>query len=529
MPQQESEPIILSFGGGLNTRRRPHDIDINECVDGENFDLDPQLFALTKRKSFDLAATAPNAGSIDGYAQLVKRDGTITTLIQAGTNVYQWDHSSTFTLKGTVAAGTKMRGGVDQNFTLDEIVIITDIALAEKVKTWDGTTFADLAHNLTGTFSAKYCRVHQERAFYANVKNAATLLPHILVGSQRSDADRLSVTDRPASVLVLTDPFFLVTPDLRPINGLELAFGNMLLSTARGRLFRLSGSSAFDFAVEEFHAGSAVSGDEAMISVGNDVALGNPHHIDSLSGTINFGDVESDDLSLPISNRVERVTEWTLTYDHKSKRLYCFPDGQSAVYVMHKKLIDSKSTLSPWSKWTTGHSIAFQPTTAFPLIDPTTKESRMFMGDSSGRIFIMDGDGAKDGGTTDLTASRTSGLIRGIPDGDVFDVEGWISYRKQFVTTVTLTFLFAGEGIFDKSLTITLPAGDIIPIYNGSGTNAAYYNTDIYHGVSFSDRISRQRFTPPGLNAWFQVKVEISSQGDVEIDEIGFRFRTAKA
>ena len=117
---------------------------------------------------------------------------------------------------------------------------------------------------------------------------------------------------------------------------------------------------------------------------------------------------------------------------------------------------------------------------------------------------------------------------------DAFDLEGYILYRKQFAATVVLTFEFAGEGIFDKPITVTLPAGDTTDVYGGSGENAKYYaaaavDGSAYYGRQFSDRIHRQRFGPPGLNAHFQLRIEVTSQGTVDIQEIGITFRTSKA
>lgn len=530
MAAKEIDPIILTFGGGQNSRRRPGDIDINECVDGsDNFDLDQQYLSLQKRKAFDLVATAPNSGEIRGYAQLIKRDGTVSTLIQAGGTVYQWDQVAAFTNVGSVSASAKLRGPREHNFTLDQYVIITDLEQQEVVKKWDGTTFSNLAHNLTGNFHARYCRVHKERAFYGNVKSQTTDLPHVLVGAKRGNAEVLSVADRPASTLSLEDPFFLVTPDLRPINGLESAFGAFIVSTKRGQLYQLSGSSAFDFEIRDFYPGSSVSGDEAMVNIGNDIALGLPARIESLSGTINFGDVESDDLTLPISPSVEDVTSWTLVYDRRGRKLYCFPDNQAACWVLFKPLLDSQKQWSPWAKWTTGHSSDFQPTCVMSLIHPDSGQDLVYFGDSMGRIFQLQGDSAKDGGTDNVTVSRTTGLIRGLPEGSVFDVEGWILYRKNVLTTVTLTFQFAGKGLFDKSLIIVLPASDNLAVYNGAGSGEAYYGGAYYYGSTFSDRLSIQNFGPPGLNSHFQIRIDVESQGDIDIQEIGLKFRTAKA
>jgi hypothetical protein len=528
------EPIVITFGGGLSTRKRPADIDLNECVEGQNFDLDPQVLAMQKRAAFDLVDTAPNVGEIRGYAQNIRQDGSITTLIQAGGNVYLWDHAGTFTLVGTTPSSSKLRGPREHNFTLDQYTIITDLNQQDVVKTWDGFTYQTLPHNLTGTFQARYCRVDNERAFYANIKNASSDIPHMLLVSERGDAAVLTVNDRPASTNAMTDPVFMFSPNLKPINGLTEAFGLGVISTKRGRLYEFVGSSAFDFDIVPLYDGSSVSGDEAIVNIGNDVALGMPSRIESLKATEKFGDIASDDLSLPIANLIQNTASWSLAYDRKRKILYCFPDNQSAVYVYNKRIVDSQTfgkdtsqPLSPWAKWTTGLTVNLQPTCVMPLIHPSTFEEVVYFGDANGQIYQFYGTGGTDGGTETFSASRTTKLFRGIPDGKVFEVEGWISYRKQFAATVTLTFLFAGDNVFDKTLTITLPAGDGIAVYNGIGNNAAYYNAGAFYGRSFSERLTRQKFGPPGLEGWFQVKIDVTSEGDVDIQEVGIRFKTA--
>ena len=58
--QTEYPPLVLTFGGGINSRQRPADLNVAECVTGENFDLDSQLASYRNRRAFDLIATATN-------------------------------------------------------------------------------------------------------------------------------------------------------------------------------------------------------------------------------------------------------------------------------------------------------------------------------------------------------------------------------------------------------------------------------------------------------------------------------------
>lgn len=522
---RDEGPVVLTFGGGLNARRRTADVHHSECVDTSiNFDLDAQYHAFKRRKPFDLVATTPNAGSIDGYAQLIKQDGSVSTLIQSGTNVYEWDGTTSFTLAGTVAAGTKLRGPREHNFTLDEFVIVTDLGKKTVVKKWDGTTFADFDHNLGASFYAKYCRIHRERAFFANIKTT-TDTPHVVLGSEVGDAEQLSNANRPSSSLGLDAAFFIVVPDLRPINGLEAAFGQFLISTERGRLYILAGASAFDFDINEFHVGSAVVGDEAMRNIGNDVVMGLPGRIETLSGTLNFGDVESNDLSLAINSLIDNQSSWTIEYDRRLQRVYCFPGTQGAVYVMYKPMLSDPAAqgLSPWSKWETEHDIDFTPTTIMALVDPVNSNDVVYFGDASGNIYVFDGDGGQDGGSSDITAKRRSGLIT-IPEGNIFDITGWIHYRKLFDTTVTLTILGGGVAVYDQEIQLLMPGNEAVSVYNG---DSEYYgDPDTLYGSTFSQRIYRQDWAAAGHSSHIQVEVSVTSGNEWDIQEVGVEFRT---
>jgi len=518
------DPIVLTFGGGLNTRKRPSDINIDECTSGENFELDPQQRALTKRKAFDFIATTPNVGEIRGFAQLVTQAGVITTLVQSGANVYSWDGASSFTLVGTVSASAKLRGPREHNFTLDNIVVITDLNKVEKVKQWNGTTFGDFTHNLGGDLYAKFARVHNERLFLANVTSGSAT-PHVLLGSAIGDDNSLTTTNRPSSSLGYDVPFYLPTPDLKPINGLEQAFGQFLISTTNGKLFALKGNSAFDFEIASFYEGSAISGDEAMVNIGNDVLFGLEDHIESLFGVVNFGDVQTNDASVAIGPSLENVTDWKLVYDRRHQRVLCFPDSQSVCWVLYKALlylgtqravgrVDVERALSPWSKWTTLHTMGMQPSTVMTLFDSAGAEV-VYAGDALGNIYKFDGTGDQDGGTSDITVKRRSGLIQA-PNAELFNVLVNIDYRKLFRTTVTLRFIFAGVEAPDATLDFIIAGDSSLAVYGGT----YYYGGQTYYAASFTGRIRRTTKHVQGRGNGVQVEVEATSAGDIDIQQI---------
>ena len=102
--------VVLKFGGGLHTRASPDQIDQKEAASGFNFLIDLQNQNLRPRAPFDLIGTVPNAAAIQGGGSLLKTDGTVTAIFQAGNTVYQWDGHTTFTSKGTVNSSAKLRG-----------------------------------------------------------------------------------------------------------------------------------------------------------------------------------------------------------------------------------------------------------------------------------------------------------------------------------------------------------------------------------------------------------------------------------
>ena len=526
--------LVMTFGGGLNARRRVSDIEDDECTVGsENFDLDPQFRVLARRKPFDLVATAPNGAVINGFAQLIKQDNSISTLVQAGGNVYEWDGGSVFTLAGTVSTAARLRGNRDQNYTLTEKVIITDLSRTENVKQWDGNNFVDLPHDLGGRLIAKYGRTHNERFFLANVKTSPTPggalvdTPHVMLASKVSDETVWSESDKPTLAIGLDAPWFLPVPDLRIINGLEGAFGQFLISTERGRLYKLIGSTAFDYELVEFYQGSAVIGEESMVNIGNDVVLGLAGRIESLRATTQFGDVSADDLSIWIASQIKNATGWTLAYDRRLQKVFAKPDNQNAVYVMHKDMLNDPATagrVSPWSKWMTQHPSGFQTNVMMQLVDPVSMEDRVYFGDSQGRIFVFDGDGGQDGGTADIKVTRRSRLFQP-PEGNSFDMRGWIMYRKLFDVTVTLRVLWQGVAIHTQEISLNLPVNEGLVVYNGSGANAGYYGDQrSVYGLGFSGSIHRQDWRAAGHATNWQLEVEIEGDADYQIEEIGVEF-----
>lgn len=525
----EDSSIVLKFGGGVHSRPSEEDIDPRECKTGENFELDLQNFHFRRRAPFEFIGQVPNASEIRGFVSLKKSvDNSASLLVQAGATVYEWD-GATFTSVGTVDSAAKLRGRISHNWQLDDVVIITDINLADVVMQWDGTTLADIVFTdedggAFGAFKAKYCVIQNERAIYGNVVDSVpTSLPHVMIGSKVSDYDNITVANKPSSALGEDDPFFLITPDLRNINGQVSAFNIIALSTLQGQFYQLVGASAKDYAFKELYPESGAAGDESVAFVGNDVFFGRPGRVESLTANDKFGDVENNDLSVGISNLLTDYTEWRIEYNQRTQKVYCYEEGKNEIWVFYKPLRNSE--LSPWSKMTTLHAMNMDPTALMRAYAPEDGLEYIYFGDSLGNVYRMDieeSDG--DGGVNSIKTARESALFRFPGDTESFVIQGWVKYRKPVDDiTLTLRFRFQGHHIYTHELNVTLTAP----------TNRSYYSSGTYysggtHYGSVVGEIGQEIIAVPGQSTEVQIDTILEGKADFSISEIGLRFTLAK-
>lgn len=538
----QSEPeLVLKFGGGLHTRASEDEIDPREAKDGQNVQLDPDNRELRNRDPYDLVGTTPNGAEVRGFATLKKADGTTHFLVQAGTAVYDWDGTN-FVQKATVSATARLRGRKEANWILEDKVLITDLALSQPVMEYDGTTLSNTTFNLPGAFVAKYCYVAAERAQFGNVISNGVATPHVIVGSAREDYTTLTVTDRPASGLSPGDPWFLTTPDLKPINGMVQAFTStdstgqgqdqrLVLSSENGVLSKINGANATNFEIAEFYPESGATGDESLRFIGNDIVYGRQGRIESVVATEAYGDVTTDDLSFFIADQIEAFSNWTTVYNFRNQRAYFFPENQSEVWVFFKELRDVRSQTgpaSPWMRWTTQHSLAFQPTAVLNMFDPQDGLEYTFMGDASGNIYRLEGSGSSgDAGSANIQMEWLGRLFILPRQTQAHEFQGYIQYRANLANTVRIRFEYAGESVFNEEITIDLPAVD-----SQSGADHwsgnVFWGGDFFWNVPFAGRLTRRKFGIPGQANAIQPRIIVEGTNAIEINEIGIQFEAAR-
>ena len=255
------------------------------------------------------------------------------------------------------------------------------------------------------------------------------------------------------------------------------------------------------------------------------MVYGRSGRIESLIATDKFGDVQADDITVPIGNEVIGVDEWTIVYNSRFQRIYCFNED-GALYVYDKNVALSQDRVSPWSKWLTQHSSNFQPTAIMRCLDPNDGLEYVFFGDSAGNLYRMEGSGTLgDAGSANIKTEFLSKLFTADLDADIFNVTGYLRYRAGSAQTVTLNFEWAGEAVFNESISITLPAVGYTTVYGGS----AYYGGAFYYGAKFEGRLAKQKFAVAGRADQMQCRVTVEGTDAFEINEIGFKFEQAGA
>lgn len=515
----------LTFEGGINEQDLTQVSDV-ECIDGYNFELGLINTHYNPRKPFDLLGTATNAQPINGFAQLIKNDDTETTLVQAGGTVYEWNGTSTFTSRGTVSSASRLRG---VTWELGGYSVVVDTAKSTVVKKWDGTSFTTLTTGLSpATLYAKYALVHLNRVWLFNITTTSNT-PHMVLVSAFEDPESYSAANRAKGSGVTANlAFFMLTPDLKPINGAVLFYNTIIISTEKGRLWKLTGSDATDFAWEPFYAGSSAIGTETIANIGDDlVYMRKDGVIESLRSTETFGDVKTDDLSKWISTTVAGSTDCITVYDQSRQKVYFFI-GSNKVPVLYKEMLGARDSsgrqLSPWSKYKTAHASSFSMNAAIYMRQPGGDNYYVYWGDSVGRIFQMEGTSAGDPGTTSIEVYRKSKLFENLEDvhGNPIDpnrddIKGRVYYRRVADVDLLLDFEWSDDYSTNRC-TVPLKGP-------GTGDTASYFNASAYFGGEFyfntgfllSQRISSQGFSPVGKGPGFYVSTTVQTTQDFDI------------
>lgn len=523
--------ISLTSQFGLNENPQP---DIGECTSGYNFDIAVDQTWFQPRKPFDIKGTAPNAGTVTGIMQLVKRDNTQTTLVCAGNTVYQWDGSTTWTSKGTVPVGSLLR---DVYWSLGDYLVITDVSLSNVVQKWDGTTLSNLTTGLGTPLYAKYGIVHLGRVWLFNV-TTNTSTPHLMVASALEDPTTYDTSKRGgpttsggSSFSTGTEAFYMLSPDLKPINGVALFQNTLVISTLNGRLFQLTGTSAKDFAWVDFFDGSPAVGSESLASIGNDVVfMRQGGHINLLSATQNFGNARTDELTRWLNQTIKNLGGANqIIYDITNQKVLFFIPGKVLVLFkdfLAKDRYQLREGKSPWSVYTTLHPNSFNTVAAKYMQIPGSSTYSVYWGDSSGNVFDLNGTTYGDGDPsyTIMYSRRSRHIGKEQFDGQwPFQNEnltGEVKYRRVGAFTLSLTFEWDDEYNSETcNLNLKGPAtGDTAPYFGGN----FYFGGTVYfnQGFNSANRVSDYSYSPSGKGPGFYLTVSANTNILFNVDSV---------
>lgn len=479
---------------------------------------------------------------LDAENVLYKWDGTTvarlkTTLTQGSTQ------STTLTCSGSLATGIASAHG----FATGDLITIAGADQTEYNGEFQITitgantyTYAIVCATTpaTGTITvdkgvelqAKFALEHNHRVWLFNIIADGVAVPHMVLASAFEDAEDYDNATRGESAgLAANDAFFVLSPDLHAINAAVKFYNTLILSTEEGRLFKLVGSDATDYAFEEYYPGSAVQGDEGIVNTGDDlVFFRRGKAVESLLSTDKFGDVSTDDLSFWIPDTAKLLSNPIVVYDQEQQKVYFFDSGLGGVLVLDKEFLlsgkgDETGQLSPWTVYKTLMSNAFATKCAVQLRDPlaTDKKKTVLWGDATGQVFNMNGTaGGGDAGGASVALYRKSKIITA-PDTANELMLGRLEYKRNAAVTVELTFNWLDEyhrEAVSFDLKETFGVGGAV-FWSGE----FYWNeTDNYwsSGRVVDDQISTLGFSVPGKGSGFVLEISISDVDTYEISRV---------
>ncbi len=535
-----SPKLILQFPFGINEATNPI---AGECTAGQNFDLAAFSASFIPRKPFDLKGTAPNAGKLTGFLQLVKRDNSETTLTVNDTHVYLWDGASSFTSKATVTADALLRG---EYWSLGEYLVITDLNLKNVLATWDGTTYATMTHTgIAGNLYAKFAIVFLNRVWLFNITSGGVNYPHMILACKFEDPTNWDIATRGGASTVGggsfstgLEAFYLLIPDLKPINGVCLFQNSLVISTDKGRVWNLTGTSSKDFQFVDFIDTAPSIGVETMIAMGNDVVFPRQGQAITLLyaslATSQFGGALQAGMGHWLPETLSNVTVFNkLVYDVTNQRVIFFVNNK--VLVLFKELLAQdrsavKAGPSPWGVYTTLDASQFNTLDAKYMLRPGTSIYSVFFGDDTGRIFDLYGDGsAGDAGSssTKVSASRRSihvGVETLNPWPYIEDnITGHVRYRRIVPTDLTISIDWDDEySTTQNVIALKGPStGDTSPYWGG----AFYWNDGVSYwnrGFAATRRMASINVNPAGKGPGFFCTISANCGPPFQVDWLEF-------
>lgn len=369
------------------------------------------------------------------------------------------------------------------------------------------------------TLYAKYGVIHNGRQWFLNVTTDTDDTSHLIVASAFEDIESYDSSVRAEDGTLSGDEaFYMLTLDLKPINGVAQFNKELIISTVDGKLFRLTGNDATNYRWVDYYSGSAAVGTETMVNFGNDVALMRVGgRIDTLRQTDASGDVTVDDISRWIPKATRSLSEAIAVYDNDYQKVYFFV--QDKILVLYKEYLYG-SDASPWGGFTTELDFHFNTSAVVRIRRPGQSAYSIYIGGDGGEIYDLNGTSNGDAGTTAIQVKRKSNLIEELNTKQGI-LTGSVHYRRIEQVDLVMSCDWSEEYNVTSS-TVKLkgrsPTDAPTPYFGGGiyFNGIAYYNG----GFEFEGKPTTQRFSPGGRSPAFFFEINTDSRYQYQIDYI---------
>ena len=512
--------IYLWDGGSTFTSKRTTNLAIGSKLRDVHWDLDEYIVMtdikkLTPIMNWDGTActrhkTDLKKGSTAAVTSITRVDttATVTTTAAHGFSTGDLVH---------IAGATQTDYNGEYEITVTTATQFTYTVANSPTTPASGTITVDFGVELY----AKYGIVYQGRLWLFNITTddgTSTDQPHMLLASEFEAPTSFDTSKRSQDDTFTTgnEAFYILSKDLKPINGVAVFNHNLIISTEDGRLYRLVGHDSTDYEFVEYFAGSAAIGDESIANIGNDVVyMRKGGNIESLIATDTSGDVSIDDISRWIPNSIKDLTGAQVVYDQSNQKVLFFVEDK--ILVLFKNVLYG-TNISPWSVYKTAMTDGFNTNAVKYLKRPGLDSYSVYFGDSSGNIYDLYGDLAGDNGYTILT-QRTTNVVQELPT-KLGTLMGRVQFRRYGECQLNLSFDWTDEYNVTTSTVILsgAPEGDTSSYYNSQ----SYYGGDSYYnkGFAFRDKISTRGFSPTGRAISFIMTASIDTKVRFKVDHL---------
>lgn len=518
-----------------------------------------QVYSVSDAYAFtDVGDITTSTGIRSSYWSL--DDKLVITDKDKANPIHEWDGSvfqrnkhgigngTATTANGFIGVGTNLHVTHANSLSEGQLVTISNAS----PDAWNGEWYVDSASSngfqvtidsssttATGSIAfepsvelyAKYSLVWRGRVWLFNITTDSTENPHMVLASQFENTDIFDSTQRAdpntSGGLSGSEAFFMLSPDLRPINGAALFYDTIVISTVDGKLFKITGSDASDYQVVDYYPGSAATGSESIVNTGNDVMwMKKGGNIDRLSSVETYGDVKADDISRFIPDETKGISDSIAVYDEQRQKIMWFVSGK--VIVLDKNMLSEQPALSPWTIYKTNHTSGFVTNVATYMRDLGGTTYDVYFGDSSGNIYKLNGtEGNGDAGSNTVLTRRK---FRFMGDQDFEEnrfyqtqfenITGRIEYRRRGVANITMKVDWGEEGAVSE---ISVPLKGLVatPDANFWGGSSYWSGTAYWSaGSAPTNKISTKGFSPAGKGRGFFLELSSDTKVDFLINRL---------